>query len=121
MTCEVLGGTSVAARRRRLDRWVDFDTAGQAAITVAAWDDMLGELGIDLRYLTVPISTEARAGLPGVEPTGPPLGIAPNITIDDDNYCDFVHMDPTARAQYTNWFVAAVADELSGAIRSAST
>jgi hypothetical protein len=120
MSCEAVGKESIARRRERLDRWIDFDPDGPAAKKVSAWEDQLSELGIDLRYLTVPVATEARAGLPGVEPTRPPSGIAPDITIDDENYCDFVHMDPTARAQYTDWFVRAVGAELSGDLRPAS-
>lgn len=114
-TCEAVGVQELDVRLVRLNRWVNFDADGPAAQKVSRLTDDLKSRDIELRYLHVPISSDARTVLPGVEVTGSPIGLAPDITFDDVNYCDYVHMDPVARADYTDWFITAVADELSAA------
>jgi len=113
MTCEAVGAQDLGVRLNRLARWVDYDEAGDSAKKVQLFIEQLGQAEIDFRYLDVPISTEARLVLPGVELTQAPLGLSPNVTFDDLNYCDEVHMDPVARAAYTDWFITAIAQELS--------
>lgn len=118
MTCEVLGVEALEDRVVRLGRWVDFDADGPAVAQVKALVQELEESNVVLRYLDVPISADAQAALPGVELSPAPLGITPDVSVGDANYCDFVHMNETARATYTDWFVVAIADELKPILES---
>lgn len=113
MRCEVLSNESVERRRERVFQWVDFDPTGPNATKVARFEEQLADASIDVRYLTVPITTEGEAGLPGVAATEGPSGLQPDVEIANEDFCDVVHMNPSGRQHYTDWFVSAVQGELA--------
>lgn len=102
----------VEERRVRIGRWVSFDADGSAPAKVAAFAAQATAQDIEVRYLTIPVTTAAAAGLPGVEKTEGQASLGPDITIDDTHFCDVVHMGPSGRDIYTDWFVDTLADDL---------
>jgi len=111
MRCEVLFNESVEARRERVFQWVEFNPNGQNSSKVSDFARRLEIAGISVEYLEVPITTEAEAGLPGIEPADGASGLGAAVDIADSDFCDVVHMNPRGRQQYTGWLVSALGDE----------
>ena len=95
----------VAERLVRVDRWYAFDPAGATAQRFEQFRDALGASGIEQRFLSVPVTAAAAAGLPRVEPAEPQTLLRPDVPIGDEHYCDPVHLGQTGQKIFTEWFV----------------
>jgi len=113
--CEFVSAEDAQTRRNRLSRWMNYDQHEYKTRLALDFRDRARARGIDVRFLAVPVTSEAASTL--VEPgPNPELELLmPSVDIPDSEFCDPVHMNPAGRQRYSSW----LAETLAGLLQSA--
>ena len=102
----------VEGRLLRFQRWLRLDSDGPTAQRFADFDDQLREREIARRFVAIPVTSAAQQGLPSVTPAEPADRITPDKPIDDEHFCDVVHLNATGHLLFTEWFVDEIAAQI---------
>ena len=106
MSCSVLNKReTVEGRKKRAYKWFNFSASGRSQESLKHLFKQANDKDIPYVFLSIPITSHAKAGLPSADTKAMPPVIAPNFIIDDQNFCDLVHMNPKGREQYSTWLV----------------
>jgi hypothetical protein len=115
--CEVLADDDVQARKARVYLWVSFDPAGRNAKAMTAFAESVETGGAAVGVLSIPITSEGSAVLPGFErPRDAWSMLAPPVIADGD-FCDVVHMNEAGRANFSAWLIDAMIAQLPRNLR----
>lgn len=110
LSADCSSNETVPERRVRMAQWLSFQPDGPTAERAADFISALEARGIDHRFLGIPVTEEAREGLPGIEWTDGPAGIQPDFAFDPELFCDPVHLGPDGRDVFTAWITDWFAD-----------
>lgn len=100
----------VADRLVRFNRWFELDDNGATVEGFAMFEDALRGRGIEQRFLAIPVTEAAAAGMPDIAAADPARLLRPNQPITDDHFCDAVHLGESGQEIFTNWFVEEIAE-----------
>lgn len=112
--CSVLAKEDVHTRKKRVGRWVSFDSNGVSATAARTFIDRTFYYDISLVLLRIPITAEAITVLPAARPhvveskkllAAAVAALGERSSMPNQAFCDPVHMNPTGRASYTTWLV----------------
>ena len=111
--CEVLAQIDAQARKERVFLWVGFDPAGANARAADAFADAVETVGGNVAVLSIPITSEGSAILPGFERPADARTLPAPPAIADNAFCDVVHMNEQGRDRFSRWLIDAVAARLA--------
>lgn len=115
--CEVLADVDAEVRKEKVFLWVRFDPSGANAEAIAAFQRQAEAQGTAIAVLTIPVTADARAVIPGYDHPDDARTLAMKGGVPDQDFCDPVHMDPEGRAAFTAWLIPNLAARLEGARR----
>jgi len=113
MRCEVLADEDVAARKKRVFRWVRIDPSGPNSRALNAFVAQAEAAGIGIAVLPVPITTSGDA-LPKHDRPPDHRTLDLSVEVPDEAYCDVVHMNAEGRGMFTEALAGPLIERIRG-------